>query len=131
MRRWRVVIQSDHHDRARCGKKLSRIGALLRVTGHPAHLALLTAPEPRLQLRPFRRQSLSARDADFVKTELTGAGFDSIGSISATRAGRQFCLFMKDRHCGQYSKVRKRKRWRARNSLSLWERAGERDLRHA
>src|SRR5712691_2000678 len=131
MRRWRVVIQGHHDDGSRVRKNLSRIGALLRVTRHPAHLALVTAREPRLQLRSFRRQSFSARDADFVKTELTGAGFDSIGSVNATRAVRQFCLFMKDRHCGQYSKVRKRKRWRARNSLSLWERAGERDLRHA
>ena len=85
MLRGRVVIRGHHDDGSRAGKKLARVGALLRVAGHPAHLALVTtivvtgatgkqggatAREPLLQVRTLRRQSLGANDADFRETQL-------------------------------------------------------------
>ena len=102
MRRWRVVIRGYHDYRSRTGEKLSRIGALLRVARHPAHLALIAARKPLFQMRTFRRQSFRTRDSYRLKSELRRVCFDPRGDLSA-EVGR-IHLLTEDRHRGQYSK---------------------------
>ena len=73
---WRVVVESNDHNRSRLGKYCAWIETLLDLARHPRHFAVVAAGEPLFQARGLVDERFRTHDPDFVKSFEKRAFFD-------------------------------------------------------
>ena len=79
--RWACSNGCDDNNRAGGGEKFARIAAHLRVAGHPGHLAVIAAAEPRQQSIMLAIEPFGRNDANLLKAFTQGSLFDEAGQL--------------------------------------------------
>src|ERR1043166_7783826 len=89
-----VVVEGNDDDRARWREKLEWIDALLDISRHPRHIAVVAAGEPLFQSRRLLLERFRADNSNFVKAFEERAFFNRPRSDRCRKHRRAvYCIF--------------------------------------